>query len=193
MKLGSIVMLHVVALVSSLAACTVHTSGDGANDRGASGGAASGAGDTTGSSAAGDAGGGASDATAEKPAANVPETVAGRSWTWVTSGGAQQLAFASDGGYTSDVFLNAHPGDACGTEYLTHREGAATFSAATLTLTPRISIRTKTDSCSGNVLAKDAIDPEVKTYGWRLEGGEGGPEALVLTGEDGHEVRYERD
>lgn len=191
MKLGSIVMLQMAVLAATLAACTVRPSDAGTNPDGAKGGAANGDGTSPGSTA-GDAGR-AGDAPADTPAATVPEKIAGTSWTWVTSGGAQRLAFASDGGYTSDVFLDGHPGDSCGTEYVTHREGAATFAGATLTLTPAISTRTKADSCSGEVVSLDVIDPVVTTYDWRLESGEADPDTLVLTNADGHEARYERD
>lgn len=176
----------VVALaIAALTACAVRTVDDNKE-------AAAGDGASVGS-AAPDAGS-VTDAAAEtsSPSASstVPPKLAGTSWTWVTGSGAHKVAFASDGGYTSDVFLDAHPGESCGTEYATHREGKASFTGTTLTLESSLSTRTKTNSCSGEVLAKDAIDQEVATYGWRLEAS---PEALVLTPADGNEWRYERD
>lgn len=191
MKLRLIVTLQVASLVAAFAACTVRTSDSGSH-RDADG-VSTRAGDTPGSDT-GDAGR-TSDASTEaaRRTSTVPPALADTRWTWVTSSGAHQLAFASDGEYTSDVFLNAHPGESCGTEYATHREGTATFTDATLTLTSTISTRTKTDSCSGKILAKDAIDQDTTSYVWRVEAGDAGPEALVLESTDGQEVRYARD
>lgn len=124
---------------------------------------------------------------------NTPAEVVG-SWTWVTSSGGQTLAFAADGTYTSDTYVDAHPGESCGTEYLTRREGKAEFGDATLTLQPSASHRKKTDSCKDAVLSDDAIDDEDSAYTWRLEtDASTGAKSLVLVGSDAYEATYHRD
>lgn len=122
----------------------------------------------------------------EDPASDstVPAELAGTSWTWTTSGGARKLAFGRDGTYESDVFLNGHPGDSCGTEYLTHHAGKVSFEADTFTLRSTIAERTKTDSCKEEVVSKETIDPFVTTYQWRIDDDGTGRRALILTDEE---------
>ena len=110
-------------------------------------------------------------------------------WTWTTSAGAHRLGFDAAGGYTSDVYLDAHPGESCGTEYFTSRAGAATFAGATVTLMSKTSTRTKVDSCSDETLEEVAIDQDVSTYDWRLDDAD----TLVLVDEDGYERSFDRD
>lgn len=111
------------------------------------------------------------------------------SWTWITSAGAQQLGFDATGGYTSFVYLDAHPGESCGTEYFTSRAGRVTFAGATVTMTSRTSTREKVDSCSDRTLEEVAIDQDTSTYGWRLEGAD----TIILVDENGNEWSYDRD
>jgi hypothetical protein len=122
-----------------------------------------------------------------------PPELVGTSFTWVTSSGGQTLAFPVADHYSSDVLVNSHPGESCGIEYSTHREGIATFSDNMLLLTSNASTRTKTDTCKQAELSKETIDEEIVTYTWRLEKDDKGPSALLLTTTDGNEWRYERD
>lgn len=187
MKAGVSSVMRVAVLVSTVTACTVVGS-DGGSDGGAS---------TPASPAATehDGGAGSSDAAADAaPAASTtPQELAGTSWTWTTSSGAHKLTFAAGGRYASDVFLDGHPGDGCGTEYFTHREGEASFRGTTLTLASTLSTRTKKDSCAGKVLAEDAIEQDVTSYAWRLERDDDGVRSLVLTSDDGTERSFLRD
>ena len=114
----------------------------------------------------------------------VPAELAGTSWTWTTSGGARRLAFAADGSYESDVFLNGHPGDSCGTEFLTHHAGKVTFDGSKFTLRSSLAERTKTNSCADEVVSKETIDPFVTTYEWRIDDDGTGREALILVDEE---------
>ncbi len=118
-----------------------------------------------------------------------PEELEETAWTWTTSAGAQRLGFDAAGGYTSDVFLDAHPGEACGTEYVTSRAGRATFAGATLTLASRTSTRTKLDSCSDETLSEAAIEQATSTYDWRLVG----DDTLVLVDDEGSERFFDRE
>lgn len=172
----SLVCLALV-VVSGLTACTITTTDAG-----------NGEGDPSSTPATPSEDGGTPDSPATpsgdaSTSSDVPAELAGTSWTWTTSSGARQLAFAADGSYESDVFLNGHPGDSCGTEYLTHHAGKVTFEGDKLTLRSSIAERTKTDSCKDEVVSKETIDPFVTTYEWRIGDDGTGREALILTDE----------
>ena len=77
--------------------------------------------------------------------------------------------------------MNGHPGDSCGTEYLTQHTGKVTFEGNTFTLRSSVAERTKTDSCKDEVVSKETIDPFVTTYEWRIGDDATGREALILT------------
>ena len=162
-----------------LTGCTVTTTskepGGGSGDPNGTPASSSGDGQSSGSPGTSSGGG--------STASTVPAELAGTSWTWTTSSGAHHLAFEIGGSYESDVFLNAHPGDSCGTEYFTHHAGKVTFEADKFTLRSSIAERTKSDSCKDQVLSKDTIDPFVTTYQWRIGDDGTGREALILTDE----------
>ncbi len=120
----------------------------------------------------------------------VPTKLVGRVWSWVTTNGAHQLTFAADRTYTSDVFLDGHPGESCGTEYFTRSAGTASFTADVLTLRSDGGTRTKKSSCSATTLSEDVVDPQDSTYRWRLEDDGSGAEVLVLVNDDGLETSY---
>jgi hypothetical protein len=172
----SLVCLTLV-FVSGLTACTITTtdSAEGSGDPSSAPGTPPESGESPESPAApsGD----------PSTSSGVPAELAGTSWTWTTSAGARRLAFAADGSYESDVFVNGHPGDSCGTEYFTHHAGKVTFEADKLTLRSSVAERTKSDSCQEEVLSKETIDPFVTTYQWRLGDDGTGREALILTDE----------
>jgi hypothetical protein len=182
-------MMLTAALFAVVVGCTAHDSGgstpvgSGANGQDnppANGGDPSGGGDV----GAGDDG---------SEVTTTPAELVGTSFTWVTSSGGQTLAFPAADHYKSDVLVDSHPGESCGIEYSTHREGIATFSDDMLLLTSNASTRTKTDTCKHTELSKETIDEEIVTYTWRLEKDDKGPSALLLTTTDGNEWRYERD
>ncbi len=166
-------------LVSGLAACTSTTT-DPSKENGSPG-------STPSPSPRGDDDPAGSPGTANEDdptPSNVPAELAGTSWTWTTSAGVRRLAFAADGSYESDVFLNGHPGDSCGTEFLTHHAGKVTFEENKFTLRSSLAERTKTDSCTEEVVSKDTIDPFVTTYEWRIDDDGTGREALILVDEE---------
>lgn len=181
--LGLKVLAPVVLL---LAACTVTTTkSDPARDDVG--------GDSTQSA---DAGGGADAAPSPDAGADhepepsaIPADLVG-DWTWTTSAGARRLSIAADGTYTSDVFLNGHPGESCGTEYFTQHAGVATVVETKLRLRAPEGTRTKTSSCSNTTLSKEAVDAQDATYGWRVEDDGTGQTSLLLVDGDGFEARY---
>lgn len=182
-----------IVVVLSLAACTVRTTdGSGSSSGSGSGTAqnpAASSSSSGGSSSGGSSSGGSSGTT---PSGSAPAEVVG-SWTWVTSNGGQSIAFAANGAYTSDTLVNGHPGESCGTEYLAHREGTATFTATTVNLRGAVARRTKSDSCKDAVIAVEDIDAQDDTYTWRVETGTNGARSLVMTGKDGYEATYSPD
>lgn len=109
----------------------------------------------------------------------VPEEVVGE-WTWVTGAGAQTVRFEADGTYATDVFLDGHPGESCGTEYFTHRAGVATFTDTTVRLRSNEARRKRVDSCDERTLADDAIDAQDETLEWRRTTDAEGAPVLVL-------------
>ncbi|MDF2697329.1 MAG: hypothetical protein K0S65_5712 [Labilithrix sp.] len=123
----------------------------------------------------------------------VPAELVGRSWSWITSSGGNVLTFTSAGQYTSDVLVDAHPGESCGIEYSTHYAGIATFSDDSLTLRSDVSTRTKRDTCAEKVLSEDRIDAQMTSYEWRLVDDGSGTKELVLVGADGFEAHYRAD
>ncbi len=123
------------------------------------------------------------------PSSITPTELSGTTWTWTTTAGAQQLAFDAAAGYTSDVYLDAHPGESCGTEYFTYRVGVATFVGADVTLTSTSGARTKMNSCTDVTLEEVELEPETSMYGWRLEDAD----TLVLVDEEGVERSFYRD
>ena len=169
-----------------LAACTIHstdtTNGDTSN------------GSTNGTAEQPGEGKSSTESPAPAEAADsVPGKLAGRTWTWVTSAGAHALTFASDGKYTSDVLLNGHPGESCGTEYFTQYAGTASFKEGSLTLRAPQGKRTKSDSCSNKTLSEEVIEGQEQRYGWRLADEGTGEEALVLSDDEGIERKYYPD
>lgn len=105
-------------LVFLLAACTVVTN-EGPDPAGEGDG--NGNAEETDAGTTGDAAPSPDSSTDETPdpSASIPAELVGSPWTWVTSAGAHRLELKADATYTSDVFLNGHPGDSCGTEYFT--------------------------------------------------------------------------
>ncbi len=176
-------------LVLLLAACTVVTNEarDPAADEDRSGNA-----EETDAGATGDAAPSPDSSTDETPApsSSIPAELAANPWTWVTSAGAHRLELKADGTYTSDVLVNGHPGDSCGTEYFTQYAGTATVTGDTLRLQAPEGTRTKTNSCSNTTESKDVIDAQDATYKWRVENDSEGERSLVLVNGDGHESRY---
>jgi hypothetical protein len=128
--------------------------------------------------------------TEPRPDSHVPAEVAGRTWWWVSTYGGDALTIAADGDYTSDVFVDAHPGESCGTEFTTHYAGYAVFDGTAVTLTPVTSERTKLDSCDEVVVSVEAFEGDVRVYEWRLESSDWCAEGLVLTGDDGYASTY---
>ena len=174
-------------LVLLLAACTVTTNApDPAGDgEGVTKGDAPDAGTT------GDAAPSPDSSTDDSPEpSSIPAELIGTPWTWVTSAGAHRLELKADGTYTSDVLLNGHPGDSCGTEYFTQYAGTATVAGDTLRLQSPDGTRTKTNSCSNTTESKDVIDAQDATYTWRVEDDSEGERSLVLVNGEGHESRY---
>lgn len=137
---------------------------------------------------ASDGGGSNATADASTSSGSVPAELVGKSWSWVTGSGGNTLSFTADGKYTSDVLVNGHPGESCGTEYFTHYAGDVTFTADTFTLTSSVATRKKTDTCKDQVLSDDAIDPQSATKKWRLSEGN-----LLVTDETGYEATYYPD
>ncbi len=187
MKLSTKAVVGVFSLFLALEACTVRglTPEDGSPRDGV--------GDAPGkdASSSSERDSGAADSSAADDPSSVPAELAGTSWIWVATSGAHALAFTNTA-YTSDVFLDGHPGESCGTEYFTHRSGTVTSTGDSIMLSSNVSTRRKENSCTAAVLSDEPIENEVVTYEWRLEPDESGG-ALVLTRSDGSETRYAVD
>ncbi len=125
-------------------------------------------------------------ADASTSSGSVPAELVGKSWSWVTSAGGNVLTFSKDGKYTSDVLVNGHPGDSCGTEYFTHYAGDVAFTADTFTMKSTVSTRKKTDTCKDQVISDETIDPQDVTKKWRMQDGN-----LLVTDESGTESTYQ--
>lgn len=127
------------------------------------------------------------DAPADAPASagTVPPELAGKTWSWVTSSGGNVLAFTPDGKYTSDVLVDGHPGESCGTEYVTHYAGDVSFTADTFTMRSTVATRKKSDTCKDQVLSEASIEPQDLTRKWRMQDGD-----LLVTDESGYEATY---
>lgn len=132
-----------------------------------------------------DDGGSHAAADASTSSGSVPAELVGKSWSWVTSSGGNVLSFTADGKYTSDVLVNAHPGESCGAEYFTHYAGDVGFTADTFTLKSSVATRKKTDTCKDQVLSDEDIEQQSATKKWRMSEGN-----LLVTDESGYEATY---
>jgi hypothetical protein len=188
MKLSTKAVAGVFSLFLALEACTVRgvTPEDGPTSDGV------GDAPRKDASSASDPDSGAADSSAAADPSGVPAELAATSWIWVTTSGAHRLTFTKST-YTSDVFLDGHPGESCGTEYFTRRSGTVTSTGGSITLSSNGSTRRKENSCTAAVLSDEPIEDEVVTYEWRLEHDESGGDGLVLTRSDGSETRYAVD
>jgi hypothetical protein len=173
--------LRAAALLILLSACQVGNTGD---DQG------TGESETSHPAPSNDASSPEADGSKDPPASTVPAELVGPSWSWITSNGGNVLTFTAAGQYTSDVLVDAHPGDSCGTEYVTHYAGTATFSDRSLTLRSNVSTRTKRDTCDDAVLSEGPIDAQATSYEWSLVDDGSGTMELVLIGADGYEAHY---